>query len=241
MAKKKGSVVPIEVLPALADILAANQKAELTYREKPISSGPVPPPVPTPQATPDEEVDNEPLELIDEAEQDPTATPEQREQRRLSRKPRIDHLPDGVALLDDGTVLPLFDVGSRIVAERHTALLPGMPWLDTRVYRVRSIDDETGTVSCDDEELRHHAAIGFKHPLTRIKLAPDRGNPFRAPRRPNAGAGQRSPDRQAEPAGDKKRRGRPKGSKNRDKATIDAEKQQRKAERQQKKGRRGRR
>lgn len=147
-------------------------------------------------------------------------TPEQREQRRLAKKPKIDHLQDGTTTLDDGSILPLFDVGDTIVAERHISFVDNHPWLDTRLYTVRSIDDEKGIVHCTDVELVHYACIGFKHPHTRIKLAPKRGNPFKAPKVEKV---------QVElPPGEKKKRGRPKGSKNRPKDVIKAEKQAKK-------------
>lgn len=155
---------------------------------------------------------------------DSSLTPEQREQKRLSKKPKIDHLQDGVALLDDGTVLPLFDAGDRIIAERHISFLKGTPWLDTRVYLVRSIDDEKGAVHCFDEEFSHYACIGFKHPYTRIKLCPKKGNPFRVPK-------EEKPKVEL-PPGEKKRRGRPKGSKNRPREIIEAERAQRKEKNQ---------
>lgn len=151
-------------------------------------------------------------------------SPEQREQRRLSKKPRIDHLRDGTATLADGTVIPLFDVGDRVVAERHSSFLSGGPWLDTRTYVVRSIDDDTGVVHCTDEETQHHACIGFKHPHTRIKLAPRRGDPFRVPRAEKT-------ERAQDAAGEKKKRGRPRGSKNRPKEVIEAEKRAKKRRR----------
>lgn len=154
-------------------------------------------------------------------------TPEQREQRRLARKPPIDHLPDGVATLDDGTVLPLFGVGDRIVAERRTSFLAGTPWLDTRVYVVRSIDHEKGEVRCTDEEMGHYACVGFRHPFTRIKLAPRKGDPFRVPRRREKRGEEPPPG-----PGERKRRGRPKGSKNRPKEVIEAEKRAKRAKRE---------
>lgn len=175
--------------------------ADLDDREKPISDA----------------ADDEDKEYADG-----TLTPEQREQRRLSKKPKIDHLPDGVANLDDGTIVPLFDVGDKIIAERHISFLQGHPWLDTRSYTVRSIDDDKGIVHCSDDELLHYAAIGFKHPFTRIKLAPKKGNPFKAPK-------PEKPKQELAP-GQVKRRGRPKGSKNRPKEIIEAERQARKQE-----------
>lgn len=177
------------------------EDADLDDREKPIS----------------DEAGDEDKEYADG-----TLTPEQREQRRLSKKPKIDHLPDGVAHLDDGTTVPLFDVGDKIIAERHISFLQGHPWLDTRVYTVRSIDDDKGIVHCSDDELLHYACVGFKHPFTRIKLAPKKGNPFKAPK-------PEKPKPELAP-GEKKRRGRPKGSKNRPKEIIEAERVARKQE-----------
>lgn len=170
---------------------------DLEQREKPM-----------PEGTDDEDK---------EAYESCSMTPEQRERKRLARKPPIDHLADGVATLDDGTLLPLFDVGDRIVAERHISFLAGAPWLDTRVYVVRSIDDEKGEVHCTDEEMRHYACVGFRHPFTRIKLAPKKGDPFRVPRR------EKREEQAAAAPGDRKKRGRPKGSKNRPKEVIEAE------------------
>jgi len=162
----------------------------------------------------------------------PQLSPAESERIRLTRKPNIDHLEDGtIKTLAEG-VLPLFSNGDRIVAERMASCLPGNPWLDTRVYIVKSIDDETGEVRCVDEELVHYACIGYRSPFTRIKLVPRKmGNPFKVPvkRTPR----QVELDAAVKP-GEQKKRGRPKGSKNRSKAEVQAEKQARKAERQEK-------
>lgn len=157
--------------------------------------------------------------------------------RREARKPVIAHLPLGTVTLDDGLILPLFDVGDRIVAERQASCLVGNPWLDTRVYIVRSIDDEAGYVDCYEEEAMSRSVIGFRHPHTNIRLAPRRGNPFavnaakrelkREALQKNRGvkkdAGGTVVD-SSKPRG----RGRPKGVKNRDKETIKADKQAKK-------------
>lgn len=162
-------------------------------------------------------------------------TPEQRELRRLANRPSIDHLPDAVSVLPNGDKVPLFDVNSRIVVERYLSWAP-QRWLDTRVYTVLSIDDETGAVKCLDEECNYYATVGFKHLGQNFKLAPKRGNPFNAPKiRREAERAERSA---ALPPGTPKRRGRPKGSANRPKEQIKAEKEAKKAERRMKKEKR---
>lgn len=165
--------------------------------------------------------------------EDAFVAPEVREQRRLSRKPSIDHLKDGVTHSMVDGFIPLFDVGDRIVVERHSLLLPGNPWLDTRVYIVKDIDDEKGLAHCWDEELQHYACMTFVQPdVQRIKLAPKKGNPFRAPKgRADGKPLQNSSLSQGESA-PKKGRGRPKGSKNRPKEEIRKEKQMRRETKQ---------
>lgn len=109
---------------------------------------------------------------------DESLSDSEREAKRLAKKPPVDHLDSGVAELEDGTVVPLFDVGARIVVERYSFYLRGRPWLDTRVYIVKEIDDDRGQLVCTDEELNHHAIVGFKAPLAKVYLAPPSGNPF---------------------------------------------------------------
>lgn len=200
---------------------------ELDRCEKPIIDGTLPPPGAPQQA-------DEPVEVVDELEADDkeafefgSLTPEQREQKRLARKPNIDHLVDGTVTMDNGELLPLFDVGDTIVAERHISLMPGHPWLDTRVYVVNRIDDETGAIHCTDPEYHHYACIGYKSPFTRIKLCPKGTNPFKAPKAEKPAA---APAADGSPA-PKKGRGRPKGSKNRPKDVIKQERQARREKR----------
>lgn len=97
-------------------------------------------------------------------------TPEQREARRLSKKPNIDHLEDALVLVE-GQPVPLFACNDKIVVERKISFVESQPWLDTRVYTVRSIDDETGVCRVYDDELMHYAFVGFKDPTQRFKLA----------------------------------------------------------------------
>lgn len=191
-----------------------SETPDLDRQKKPISEPPPPPPEPEPEV-------EEPAEVEDEPSEDGSLTPEQREQKRLARKPNIDHLPDGTVLMDNGEILPLFDVGDRIIVERLASCLFGLPWLDTRVYQVTKINDETGQVDCIDPEFHHYACVGFKSPHQRFKLCPQKGNPFAAPKKVQ-------PPKQELAPGEKKRRGRPKGSKNRPKEIIKQERQARK-------------
>jgi len=181
---------------------------------------------------------------------DPLLSPEQNEQARLSRRPDVSHLHPGVDVLQDGTVLPLFDAGERVVVERRSFFLKGNPWLHTRCYVVDSIDDDAGFFRAQEEGETGWSFIGFNDPLTKVYLAPRKGNPFSQPRRvadaaPAAGAqppgaGQpQAAEGQEQPK--KRGRGRPKGSKNRPKEVVAAEKRQRAAERNAKRAARERR
>lgn len=214
------------------------EKLDLEEVETPPVEAPVLQVVPEPEQL-DEEVEAQTrTKFLDDDDDFATATslsPEQREEKRLANRPAIDHLPDGIALSADGTKVPLFDVGDRIVVERFLSWAPTR-WLDTRVYLVRSIDDETGEVRCLDEECNHFAMLGFKHPGQNFKIAPKRGNPFNAPKvRREA---ERAAKEAAQPSTGPKKRGRPKGSTNRPKEQIKAEKAAKKEERRQKKARR---
>lgn len=138
---------------------------------------------------------------------------EEREKRRLARKPDISHLKPGVAEVN-GELLPLFDVGSKIVVERRSGPLKNQPWLDTRVYRVRMIDDDTGVIGAWDEEWphgTHNCFLSFKDGLHDIRLAPKVGNPFVSRKE--------RPKPEQDPDAPKRKRGRPLGSKNRPKPT----------------------
>lgn len=112
-----------------------------------------------------------------------TLSNEQKEQRRLSRKPSIDHLQDAT-VMHEGACIPLFNVGDKIVAERKCMFLKDEPWLDTNIYVVKSINDAKGYAACYNEETQQNVIIGFNHPSTRVKLCPKKGNPFRDPNAP---------------------------------------------------------
>ena len=164
-----------------------------------------------------------------------TLAPEIREQRRLSRKPIIDHLKPGT-VSSEGEVYPTFNIGDRVVVERRSSLLQGNPWLDTQIFTVENIDDDTGIVRGRNEELLRGGFFSFKDELTIVKIAPARGNPFKAA---NIAREEKKAEKKATlKPGEKIRRGRPKGSKNRSKDEIKAEKLARKAERDAKKAKR---
>ena len=146
------------------------------------------------------------------------------EAKRLAKKPDVSHLKPGTVEAPDGEVYPIFKEGDRIVVERSCSFLKGNPWLDTYVYTVDSIDDETGVVRCREEETDHLATVSFKSPHQRVFLCP-KGNPFtETAKKAMAKEKAREPSQESEPSDKKRGRGRPKGSKNRPRDVIVAEK-----------------
>jgi len=161
-----------------------------------------------------------------------TLSREERFNRKLARRPPIDHLPDGVVVNSLGELEPKFKPHDRIVVERMSVLLPGNPWSTTRVYIVKAIDEATGMVDLEDEERMHHSIANYRNEFTRIKLAPKSGDPFKFVKQKvlvEKKDGTLAP----------RKRGRPKGSKNRDKSLINQEKNERLAIRREKKMRKG--
>lgn len=142
-----------------------------------------------------------------------------------SRKPDISRLPLATVTDADGGVLPLFDVGDKIVIERHAGMLTGRPWLDTQTYVVQHINDDNGDLKLWNPDLLQFALGNF------IK-GPARGDDYRlaVAGTPTVGKRKRgrprkNPVQRVAQAGEKKRgRGRPAGSKNRDKDVIKEEK-----------------
>jgi hypothetical protein len=181
-----------------------------------------------PEAPAAEPEDVEAKAVLDEA----SLSAEARKQRWLARRPRVEHLKDGVAhvtpeavasgTLQAPTTVPLFNVGDRIVVDVSTVLLKGEPWLYTLIGKVRSIDDDTGLVTLFDEDsdLRNPMVryASFMDPLCIFKLAPIKGNPFLL----SAARPVRPPPAPGEV---RRGRGRPKGSKNRPKDVIEAERE----------------
>ena len=180
------------------------------------------------------EVDVEAMEAAEAAAALSMSETERRD-RWQSRRPVIGHLKSGIVEIESEPdesgkkkveVLPVFDVGQRIVVDISTKLLPGTPWLQTIVGRVRSIDDDTGLVTIYDEDSDARIPtvryVSLKDGLHIFKLAPTKGDPFavravKAQLKKEALAA-------AQP-GVKRGRGRPKGVKNRPKDVIKAEKE----------------
>lgn len=142
-------------------------------------------------------------------------------------KPDISGLPDGVV---DGR--PIFCKGDKIVIERRVGMFPDHPYLDTRAYHVNSVDMVTGRMELFDETLMQHARdnwieglkIGQVYKLT-TNVRADVGKRKRGRPRKNPAAPAVAP---AVP-GEKKKRGRPAGSKNRSKDVIAEERRVKKA------------
>lgn len=105
---------------------------------------------------------------------------ETRAQKRLASRPSLDHLEDAVAEVE-GNLMFLLSKGDRLVIERKSTYLTGHPWLDTKVYTVKVVDQVTGDLKLFDEEYEQSAMSNFK--TTRefgfvFKKAPKKGNPF---------------------------------------------------------------
>jgi len=160
----------------------------------------------------------------------------------LSRKPDTDWLEPALAT-HEGVTVPLFNTGDRIVIERYCHQLAGSPWLDTQTYQVDSIDDETGDLCLWNPDLLQRAMGNFLTGPSRgdkYLLAPVKGFTSKRKRgRPRKDQAGKPAD--PLPAGAKKGRGRPKGSKNRSKEVIAQEKLARREELKGSKQKRGKR
>jgi len=136
------------------------------------------------------DVDSDEEEDIEESQ----LTPEQAEARRLECKPSLEHLERATTRHLSETIA-LFDVNKRIIVERRSTLAAGVlkenwdaskdiPWLDTRVYVTRKVDNETGDVIAWDEEGDRWAHLNFKNPNQAIYFAPAYPkNPFKDKRK----------------------------------------------------------
>lgn len=143
---------------------------------------------------------------------------------KIVTKPDISHLPDA---LSGGW--PTFKEGDLIVIERYADCLRGRPYLDTRTYRVKSVDLVTGRVELYDDCMKQHAMDNWRQgirigqvykfakggPVTTKKK---RGRPRKSPVETDV-----QPVIKVEEVKAKRGRGRPKGVKNRPKEVIEAE------------------
>lgn len=151
-----------------------------------------------------------------------------------ANKPMIDHLPDAVVKDELGMHVLLAKPGDKIVIERVASVLSHRPWLDTKTYTIQSINAATGGLVLWDDDLHRDASsnyiegmkVGYRFKLPTIKGLcigqKKRGRPKKNP------TGAPVPEKPVELGPDgkpvQKRRGRPKGSKNRERAVIAAEK-----------------
>jgi hypothetical protein len=153
--------------------------------------------------------------------------------------PSTARLHDAITTLEDGSVLFIPCEGENVVVERRSVLLQGKPWLDTRLLVVKKINEETGNITLFDADMKQNVQSNFMTGPARgvvFKIPAKRGNVF-GPQTEEAAAKIAAAKPVVE--GEKKRgRGRPPGSKNREKAVIVAEKKQRNAARKSKVGRR---
>jgi hypothetical protein len=138
-------------------------------------------------------------------------------------KPDISSLEDALEVGDDGSVKFLPAVGGKVVIER---CVEDGQWLDTNLYTVTAIDEETGALRLIRDEFGHNAMSNYIEGILRgyvFKLPPKKGPIVK--RKIRAGKKMKPTlTVPSDPNAPKKVRGRPKGSKNRPKDVAVAEK-----------------
>lgn len=155
-----------------------------------------------------------------------------REAARLASRPNIDHLPDAIAKDEMGVWQLLARPGEKVIIERFSSILDGSPWMDTKTFVVDSIDGATGNIYLHDIEL-------CRQSMTNIPTALKYGHRFKLPTarmpdltskrkrgRPKKVVTLADPPPTAATSGEPtapKKRGRPKGSKNRPSDVVAAE------------------
>lgn len=159
---------------------------------------------------------------------------EAKEKAREAAKPIIDHLPDAIGKDELGNVTFMGGTGDKVIIERVATVLSHKPWLDTKTYVINSVDTVTGELRLWDTDAARDTVSNF---IDGVK----RGYRFKLPTRRDMIIGKRKRGRPRKNPTDvptaapapvlgpdgqpvKKKRGRPPGSKNRDKAVIKAEK-----------------
>ena len=125
--------------------------------------------------------------------------------------------------------------GEKLIIERVASILTLKPWLDTKTYTIKSVDLASGYVMLWDDDLHRDASTNYIEGLQagyRFKLVTNKGMQIGKKKR---GRPKKNPtgvpdmnlkplelDANGMPV--KKKRGRPPGIKNRDRAVIVAEK-----------------
>lgn len=172
-------------------------------------------------------------DIIENGEVDEITRAHRAETTKVANKPLIDHLPDAVEKDEMGMLSLLAVPGEKIIIERVATVLSHKPWLDTKTYVIETIDAATGHLNLWDDDLHRSATSNFiqgtklgyrfKLPNGRVGIGQrKRGRPKKNP----TGAPEEAKPVQLDANGQpvKKKRGRPPGSKNRDRDTIMAEK-----------------
>lgn len=85
----------------------------------------------------------------------------EKDQKRIESKPNIDDLEDAVIENPDGSYHFVPGVGMQVVIDRTSVMLPGNPWLDTRIYKVLDVNQTTGDLKLYNDDLRQHALSNF--------------------------------------------------------------------------------
>lgn len=162
-------------------------------------------------------------------------TAEEARARHEARKPDISHLESAIdwnAPDEPGGVRFLPTVGSYVVCERPSLLLPGKPWFETRVFRLTAAPEADGRVVLWDPLRHRHVILNWIQGLLEgfdWRLPPRGVNPAtllesdgkRRRRVKQVAKALRAEDLVDDGEGgtiprvEKKRRGRPPGSKNR--------------------------
>ena len=179
-------------------------------------------------------MDNEDIVPMDNGEVDEITRAARLEATKVASKPLIDHLADAVGADELGNLVFLGKTGDKVIIERIATVLSHRPWLDTRTYIVESVDGVTGDMRLFDPEMCQEAMSNF---ITGTK----RGYRFKLPSSKGMSIGKRKRGRPKKNPTDapelekpvvldaagqpvKKKRGRPPGSKNRERDVIRAEK-----------------
>lgn len=151
-------------------------------------------------------------------------------------RPDISQLPDALV-----AGKPAFGVGDKIIIERTISVLKKGGYLDTKSYKVASVDHSTGNLRLWDESLGQWAMdnyiegpkAGYIYKMANgilpMMVKGKRGRP-----RKNPVAPKEAPLTDSDGNPIKKKRGRPPGTKNRPSEVVKAEKAAKKAERAQK-------